>query len=295
MNIDKSRIELVPRTFSQIIDISLVFFRVHFAFFFKVSFWWSLPITLFLLTLQFLSSMSLYWFIPAVMIFLILTNGALTTASGHLIFQKDLKFKENSKLFKSNFRKYLLAILIYRYLPALVCFFLFVVGVLLLKADNMVSGVIIITLFIIIFFPALLFINRYLFLPEVILLENLDYKQAKKRTLELIKYYSARWFSFNIILSFVQIILLYSLFSLYLFVLGQILEIPGYSSQNLIYINLSTIDYLVICMFIILINPVIYICHFFSYLDTRIRKDGWDLEIRSKAYKDEVDNLNSIR
>jgi hypothetical protein len=274
MKIDQARLAIEPRSVDACIDLATLFYRTHAIRILGLTLVFGGPVTLvaYWLTAEtdtgWLWSGALFFFLSPFL------GAALVAGAGHWVFGDPFTITGALKVFFKPIWSLLYTLVLTRVAIA-------------------------ITLFLCWGLPSIPLATRYGYLPEVILLEQLGGSRIGKRHGELVRH--AFW---DAMIRYTAIACFAAAASLSVFTLidigsGILLGFPiliGRAS-SVFYIeeisNLLLYDPLVVATVsatLWLVYPLARLAWFFCYLDARIRKEGWDVEL---AFRIEARRLQS--
>jgi hypothetical protein len=249
MKYDQATIDIRPRGTFEILDLALLFYRAHLGLFFKTSLVFGTPIIMFAFAVH--SFTNLFWVgLLAYWFLLPLNSGAVIIAASRLVFGIDLDVKRTLLLYRPLAASHFRVQTIHRL--AWLVTLPFLLGEMLRL--------------------------NWAFTPMVLLLERLSgptlttrvkslHKRSGSHAL-LVDLASLTFAGASILaLGFVFDLVFSDIVALWDFG-GLFTEVGNHPFKITLWLVAAT-----------LVVPVLDLCWFFYYLDARIRKEGWDLEL----------------
>jgi hypothetical protein len=274
MKIESARLAIEPRSVGACIDLACLFYRVHSLKILGLTLVFVVPITLCVYGLT--ATTDFGWFWAGVLFFFVspFLGAAVVAGAGHWAFGDPFTIFSSLKTMMSRLWSLLYLLTLTRLAIAAACL--------------MCWGL-----------PFVPLATRYGFLPEVVLLEQLRGARIGKRIGEIMKqafwaatgrYWVIGWFAAAV---FVSVFTLIDLGS------GTLLGIPilfgrvsSFYAEEMFY--LMFFDPLVVSTLSAtawLVYPLARLAWFFCYLDARIRKEGWDVEL---TFRIEAGRLRTV-
>jgi len=263
MRIEAATIAIEPRSVGACLDLAVLFYRRHAREILKLTLVLALPSTILSFLIADRSEDGLFW--SAVIFFSLcpFLGAALVAGAGRGVFGEPFEARSALRALAARLGGLLSAILISRLIIVL-C------GLLCLGIPGILPAV------------------YYGFLPELLLLEDLKGSRARRRLSDLMRHtfvdLTARQVS---LLGFMGVTVL-SLFTLLDQASGALLGLPilfGRASASFFWQEISTLLFYdpwvvaVLSATCWLAYPLARLAWFFCYLDVRIRKEGWDVEL----------------
>lgn len=275
MRIDSATIAIEPRSVGACIDLASLFYREHAKEIFTLTVVFGVPSCLLSFWIASSSDYGLLW--SAVLLFTLtpLLGSAVVSAAGRSVFGERMSARGALRALARDFLPVLLSIVTTRTLTlfaAALCFGL----------------------------PAPFVAVFYGFSSEVLLLEQLRGSRARERLVELVKH---TYFELVLRMSFLFLfasVVVVSLFVLVDQTTGSLFGLPilfGRASSSYAWTEtwqLVAYDPWVVATvsgLVWIVYPLARLGWFFCYLDTRIRKEGWDVEL---AFRVEARRLESL-
>lgn len=275
MKLDGALITIERRSLTECVDLAIVFIQEHFAAVFTMTMLFAVPSTV------------LTWFLMATLDSSTLTVTTILFAALSPILGSVLVIAAGGRVFGDEFR----ASAAFRRL---------------IRRFGILFGYILLTRFLgtvlaCILFPPLLIVVRYGFVAEILFLENTPGKKVGKRMSNLM---TGR-FS-NLCGRGFWLLVLYAMFIYGLFVIVELfstylLGVPIVSGRMSDYgqiddefTRLLLFDplFVTVLHFLLwIVYPIIRLSWFFCYLDVRIQKEGWDVEL---DYRIEAQRLKTL-
>ena len=275
MRIEAATIVIEPRSVGACLDLAVLFYRRHAREILKLTLVLALPSTILSFLIADRSQDGLLW--SAVLFFLLspVLGAALVAGAGRGVFGEPFEARSALRALAARLGRLLSAIFFSR-LVIVLC------GLLCLGIPGVLPAV------------------YYGFLPELLLLEDLKGGRARRRLSDLMRHtfvdLTARQVS---LLGFMAVTVL-SLFTLLDEASGALLGLPillGRASRSFFWQEMSTLllyDPWVVAVLSAtcwLAYPLARLAWFFCYLDLRIRKEGWDVEL---DFRIEADRLQAV-
>ncbi len=275
MKIDEARLAIEPRTVGGCIDLAILFCRAHVGKVIGLTLCFAAPVTLAAYGLTAVTDSGWFWSALAVFFLSPFLGAALVAGAGRWVFGDPFSVAAALRITASRPWSLLYSLTLKR------------VGIGL-------------SLFLCWGLPSFPLATRFGFLPEVILLEQLRGSRIGGRLGELMKrtFWDATG-RFTAI-TFFAIAVFLSVFASIDIGSGTLLGYPiffGRISSSFFFeeaVNLLFYDPLVVatlCGTLWLVYPLARLAWFFCYLDARIRKEGWDVEL---AFRIEARRLQSF-
>jgi len=131
--------------------------------------------------------------------------------------------------------------------------------------------------------PGKILFSLFAFVPQAILLEKMSVGDAFQRSISLMNNYILRVFFVLLVISGADLLLLFSI----VFGVREVLPIENdIPSANGQFVKINTLNYFIV-MSMIICSDTLYrtysaVCSTMIYLDLRIRKEGFDLELAAR-------------
>jgi hypothetical protein len=253
MRLDRAVIDIRPRRIFEILDLALRFYRIHVVELLKTAVMFSLPafasgLVLYHLSGAFLLGLLGLWLV------LPLSSHAVLLAASRLVFGAEVSLASTASLY----RPYWLGLFFRRLFQRLHW----------VPLLPLVAGAIIRLSFV--------------FSPMIVLLERLVGLPGALRRKSLGRDGGARAFGFDLAVIFVTLTIALALSFAVDLVASDIVDIWEFGGM---FEDISSSSTKVALWFgiLVIVSPFVDLAWFFFYLDTRIRKEGWDLELGFKA------------
>lgn len=269
MRIEAATIVIEPRSVGACLDLAVLFYRRHAREILKLTLVFALPATLLCYRIAHRSDSGLFW--GGVVFFFLspFLGAALVVGAGRGVFGEPFEAGSALRAVGARLGRLLAAVLISRAVIVL-C------GALCVGIPGL--------------FPAV----YYGFLPELLLLEDLKGRRARQRLSDIVRrtYVDLTVRALSILAFMTAMVL--SLFTLLDQASGILLGLPilfGRASGALFWEEMRALVFYdpwvlsVLSVTAWLVYPLARLAWFFCYLDVRIRKEGWDVELdfRSEA------------
>lgn len=262
MRIDSATIVIEPRSVGACLDLASLFYREHVKGVLALTLGFGLPACLLAFAIAFATDYGLLWSIVIFLTFSPFLGAALVAAAGPRVFGEPFSLAAALRAVWSQFGQLVYAIVITRALLGLSVFLCV--------------------------FPAIYPAVYYGFSSEVLLLEQLGGRRSRERLSELVRHISFDLLVRLLVLIGFTLVVVVSLFLLVDQLLDTLLGLPlvygratnKYWGQEVL--NLFSYDPWVIAVLwgiVWLVYPLVRLGWFFCYLDVRIRKEGWDVEL----------------
>ncbi len=275
MKIDEARLVIEPRSVGACIDLAILFYRAHVGKVVGLTLCFGAPLTLAAYWLTLATDNGWLWSALALFFVTPFLGAALVAGAGRWVFGDPFSVGSALRVTASRSWSLLYTLTLTRVgtgLTLLLCWGL----------------------------PSIPLATRFGFLPEVILLEQLQGSRIGRRLGEIMKHTfwdaTARFAA----IAFFGLAVFLSIFVSIDIGSGTLLGFPiliGRVSSNFFFeetVNLLLYDPLVvstICGTLWLVYPLARLAWFFCYLDARIRKEGWDVEL---AFRVEARRLQTF-
>lgn len=260
MNLERTTLAIEPRSLGECIDLAVLFYREHARKIVTLTLVFGAPATLVAYASTRASDTGWLWSLLVFFFLAPFLGAALAGAAGHQVFGAPLRASATLQLLLARGVSLMAGVGVTRAATALTA--VFCLGV-----------------------PSLPIAVRYGFFPEVLLLEQLPLVRADRRLAELLRNHfweaAARYVG---IVGFAAMAGV-SLFFLIDQACNWLLAAPLYLGKVVYpdeYFTLLFVDPIVVATWIgiaWLVYPLARLAWFFCYLDTRIRKEGWDVEL----------------
>lgn len=251
MRFDKANIDIRPRTALEVLDLALHFYRNHLGLLSKINIILSLPgllvgsgIAIGLKSPSF--ALFAFWML------LPLSSGGIVLVASRKVFGMPLTVKDALTLYRPLAASHFLNRLIHRifWIP-LIPF-----------------GLV---------FSEILRLN-WSFSPMILLLERLEGKQLSLRRRALHRRGGANAFGFDLAVLLQSCWFIAALLFVADLVLSDIFAVWEFGGLFTAVAS-NPLKTIIILMSVLLVSPFVDLAWFFYYLDARIRKEGWDLEL----------------
>lgn len=257
MNIEDCQLEIRYKDSLEILDLSFIFLRHDLSFFLRLSFYANLPLLL-LFGLWIIIFQSIDPILILALLYgLTLSNGLFTIAAGHLVFTQTLSIKEVFKVLREK---------LYPYLKYTILSQLYTLGGLLL-----------------LIIPGTIVYFKTLFVQEAVLLENLKDQRVFERSMTLTSGQLDKTFGAYFILIITTIGILPALLSFFYFLFVELVDIEVFFGYS-IWDNMESLLGVLVFLLALIIQPLLMIFRLLLYINFRIFKEGWDIQVNYKIH-----------
>jgi hypothetical protein len=274
MQLDGASITIERRKITGCLDLAVVFLQQHFAAIAKMTLGFAVPSCIASWLLMSQTELDIW---STLVLFVVLSpiyGSALTIAAGRRVFGSAFEPRNAFTALRKRFWILAFYVIVTRIVAAV---------------------------FVCLVIPPLMVIVRYGFLAEVLFLESTPRKKVGARLKNLMKnvysdllgrglgafvFYAAAVFGLYAMVEIISSVLL----GLPL-VVGRVASFSGIKDELLVLVLSDPRFATVLHALLWLIYPVIRLAWFFCYLDIRIQKEGWDVEL---DFRIEAQRLNSM-
>ncbi len=253
MRFELATIDIRPRRVFEILDLALRFYRIHLTRLLGTAVLYALPALLFGFAVyvffgSFILGLLVFWLLLPV------SSHAVVLVASRLVFGSDITLEETRALY----RPVWLSLFVRRLFQRILW-----VPLLPLVAGEIIR-------------------IGYAFSPMIVLLERLVGLPGALRRKSLNRDGGARGFGFDLALSFVAFLMVIAMAFTADLVASDIIDVWEFGGLFEEVASSGT-KVALWFVFLTLVSPLVDLAWFFFYLDTRIRKEGWDLELGFKA------------